>query len=380
MAGITTACLALFLFAAESLPENPILQSLGIKKPIIVGFLPYWLLNRADTNSLQQLNRITYFGLEPYSDGTLVEQSAPQETEPGWNNLKNGKFREKIQTIPKGSSDYSLLIHQSKESSISALMSNPTLHATNLVSAVEPIMREHGFTDLNLDIESFSIATPGAQASMTAFVREVKDQLTEKELGTLTVELTVASLNKNHLQDPLEIGKIADHVVLMAYDYRYTGSFISGAVAPIGGAKEKIGYDIPESLRLATAAIPSKKILLGIPLYGYEWESLSYQPESAVIPGTGKTATISRVAELKKNCTDCVQGRDELTGSPYLILPPNEESAIQQIYYEDAQSIQQKLDLANQYELGGVAFWAMGYEEAGLLDPLKTYKNHFSLK
>ena len=166
----------------------------------------------------------------------------------------------------------------------------------------------------------------------------------------------------------------------MAYDFRYTGSFVSGAVAPIGGAKEKIEYDVPESIKLAVQVIPAKKIVLGIPLYGYEWETLSKHPESPVIPGTGKTATLGRINDLKNQCLECPQSRDELTGSPYIILPPNEDSSIRQIYYEDAESIQKKIDLAKQYKLGGIAVWAIGYEDDNLLAPLAEYKRSYELK
>lgn len=374
--GVVAAFIFLRIFPTMFLPDSPVLQTLGVRKPIILGFVPYWLLGKANENSLSQLNRITYFGLVPNNDGTLVEESKPNETEPGWLKLKNGDYSNLVKTLPT-TFDQSLLIHQSNEASISALLQNPTEHAANLVNAVEPIMKEYNFTDLNLDIESFREASPEAQTNFTAFVKEVKKQMDEKKLGTLTVELTVASLNKDHLMRPAEIGAIADHVVLMAYDFRYTGSYLSGAVAPIGGTGEKIEYDVAESIKLARQVIPSEKIILGIPLYGYEWETLSYDPESPVVPGTGKTATSTRVTELLKTCTDCTKGRDELTGSPYLILPPNEESAIQQIYYEDQDSLQKKFDLAKEYHLGGVAFWAMGYESEELLKPLKKYVNEW---
>lgn len=371
--GIISAETYLWVSSSRDLPESAVLKTLGARKPMVVGFLPYWLLGKAEKESLTKLNRFTYFGLVLNTDGTLVQQDKPTEAEPGWHALETGKFTDKLAELPNGRFDTSLLIHQSNEASISALLSDPTQHAQTLVSAAEPLMKQYGFVDLNLDIESFREASPEAQSHMTSFLKEVKKQLTDKKLGTLTTELTVASLTKEALMKPAEVGAISDHVVLMAYDFRYTGSYLSGAVAPIGGTGEKIEYDVAKSVELATQVIPAQKILLGIPLYGYEWETLSYDPESPVIPGTGKTATSTRVEELLKTCTDCIKGRDELTGSPYLILPPNEDSYIQQIYYEDPVSIQLKLNIATEHKLGGVAFWAMGYESQGLLNPLAKY-------
>jgi spore germination protein YaaH len=145
-------------------------------------------------------------------------------------------------------------------------------------------------------------------------------------------------------------------------------------VAPLRGAKDKWQFDVTEAVKQATLAIPPEKIILGVAAYGYEWETLSVQPQSPVIPGTNKTATTRRVAEILKNCLDCVVGRDPSGGSPYVILPPTEDSAFQHIYYEDKESIQQKLELAKVYKLGGVAIWALGYENKELLEPIKEYR------
>lgn len=356
------------------------LQTVGLHKPIVMGFMPYWLLGKTEQGTLAELNQVTYFGLVINSDGTIVQKNNPQETEPGWHSLNTDKFKDAIkdQGFPK--TDTSLLLHLVDEASISALIVQPTEHAITLVQEVEPIMKEHGFGDLNLDIESFRRASPEDRANMTTFLRTVKSQLDEKKLGTLTVELTTSTLVRKHVMVPEDIAEIADRVVLMAYDFHYPGSFISGANAPLGGAGDKFDNDVMRSVQLAAQVIPREKIILGIPLYGNEWETLSYSPESPVIPGTGKIALSSRVEELLAKCAageieNCVEGRDEVSGSPYLILPPNETSSIQQIYYEDAESIKRKLDLAEKENLGGVAFWAIGYENEGLLSNLKVYRN-----
>ncbi len=375
LGGIGVALIFLKLIpAAPLVPDNLLFQSLGIQKPLVMGFVPYWLVSKVKPESLAKLNRVTYFGLELNTDGTLVKLSNPKETEPGWQTLHNGKFAELLKGKSPLQIDTSLLVHLSNEASISALLTQPTEHAVNLVNDAEPLMKEYGFIDLNLDIESFKVASPSAQAQMTSFLTEVKKQLVTRKLGTLTTELTVASLFRDNLLEPAAVGRISDRVVLMAYDFHYTGSFISGAVAPMGGAKEKWDHDVVESVKLATQAIPAEKIILGIPLYGYEWETLSNTPESAVIPGTGKTATTARIDQIKKDCPTCQIYRDEVSRSPYLILPPNADSAVQQIYFEDVTSIQQKIELAKTYKLGGVAFWAMGYEGEGLLTPLDNYR------
>lgn len=356
-------------------PWHPVVQALGIRKPVIMGFMPYWLLTKTQSTSLAKLNNVTYFGLEIAGDGTIVQRSTPQELEPGWNHLDRGTWATTIQELPADQVEKSLLLHLSDEDEIRALLASPTQHAQTLMTEVAPLMRQHGFTDLNLDIESFATASQSAQMQMNEFLKEVRRQVDDQQLGTLTIELLVTSLVRDTVLQPQVVGELADRVVLMAYDFSYRDSFITGAAAPVGGAPESIEYDVIESVKLATRVISPQKLILGIPLYGYEWETLTYQPASPVVPGTGKTATHLRVEELKRSCPSCQQGRDEVTGAPYIMVPPNDDSSIQQIYYDDATSIQQKLDLAQEYKLGGVALWAIGYESPELLEPLVPYRH-----
>lgn len=373
--GVVSALLLFRVLAVAPLDNtNPLLQTLGVRKPVVIGFTPYWLLTKVEPGSLDILDTVTYFSLSISEDGTLLRRNNPQEAEPGWRSLELGRFAELIQGKPSSQLKRSLLVHLANEEMITELLSNPKQHAVNLVNDAEPLMRQHEFTDLNIDIESFRIASPSAQADMSDFLREVKQQLTSRNLGTLTTEIAVGSLVREYVLKPEDVGAISDYVVLMAYDFYYSGSPITGPVAPIGGAKDKWQYDVTESVKLATQAIPAEKLILGIPTYGYEWETLLATPGSAVIPNTNKTVATRKVAEILASCTECIKGRDAASGTPYLILPPTEGSAYQQIYYEDVTSIKQKIELAKAYNLGGVAIWALGYEDAALLAPIREYR------
>jgi spore germination protein YaaH len=70
------------------------------------------------------------------------------------------------------------------------------------------------------------------------------------------------------------MSKIADNIVLMAYDYHSTSSFVTGPVAPLSGAGIMSEYDVTAAVEKTLDLIPPQKLVLGIPLYGYEWETL----------------------------------------------------------------------------------------------------------
>lgn len=364
-----------FLFFLTKLPlsfDNKLNQIFGIKKPQIIGFQPFWLLKKADRSYRPFINTFTYFGLTLDSDGTILKLVNPQEEEPGWTTLRLKSFEEKLNQAKKSHLKLSLLVHQSDEASISALLENPKKHAQNLINDAAPLMKKYGFTDFNLDIESFKKASESAQQKMTAFVKEVKKGANENNLGTLTVEVNPTALIKPQLIDAEEIGKIADFLVLMAYDFHYINSYLAGPVAPVGGVGKVREYDVEQALKELLNIVPKEKIILGIPLYGYEWETLSDAPGAPTIPGGGSTASHRRVSEFLISCDNCRQIIDDDSKQPYVIFP--EESFFHQIYYENEQSLKEKLALVKKYKIAGIALWALGYEGENILDSLREFK------
>ncbi len=382
--GVTAAGAGLFLsfgilWLLPRLPLPPThqaYQSLGIRKPVIIGFQPSWLLSKADKDYADYITETTYFGLVLDTDGTILKQVNAREEEPGWTTLRGENLRKRLTADAKDNLQLSLLIHQSNEASISALLTQPEQHAQNLVAEITPLMREQGYTDLNLDVESFKESSPAAQLAFKNFMMTLKQGLANNQLGTLTVELTPAALINSHLITPADLGQIADRVVLMGYDFHYRGSEIAGPVAPVGGAGEVRKYDVETSLKEALKVIPADKLILGVPLYGYKWETLSAQPGLPVIPGSSETASERRVEELLASCDNCSTGTDFLSQQPY-VVQPNADGYYVQMFYEDAASLQKKIELAQKYRLQGLALWALGYEGSSMLEPLKQYRSSF---
>lgn len=345
---------------------------LSLSRKNIIGFMPYWLLDKAKESYKPYLTTLAYYALTINPDGTIQEKVNDIEEEPGWTTFKKDELQKILAQAKKDGLKTSLLIFTVNEEDIASLVSDPPQSATNLLNNVVPIMEEHKFSDLNMDIESFTKASPSSQLKYAQFLREVKNGLSENNLGTLTVDITPESLIKPRLTKASYISDIADYIVLMGYDYHYIYSAVSGPVGPIGGGRSIYEYDVEIALNLALQTIPPEKLILGIPLYGYEWETIESTPGSAIIPFSGKTASARRIEEILKDCDNCIKGIDETGQQPYIIIPEN--NYYRQIYYEDENSLSKKLELAQKYNLAGVAFWALGYESTNILEPLKSFK------
>jgi len=345
------------------------------QKHVVLGFLPYWLAAEDEKDYSPYINNIAYFGLIIGPDGSISKLTSPTETEPGWLALKLNKIQRILKEAQTKNINKSLVVFSGDQESIEELMGNPEVHAKKLVGELSPLITKYGFGDLNLDIESFSHASESARLSFAKFTKTVKSELqkTHKSV-TLSIDVSPTALIKPYLINVSAIAPYVDKVIFMTYDFHYQGSYVTGAVSPVNGAFDTAEFDVETSIKEALKVLPKEKIILGAPLYGYQWEALADSPNSAVIPGSGITASNKRVEEILKNCATCEAKFDPVSKESYLIYKDQETGTYIQIFYPDKKAIEEKIKIVKKYEIGGIALWALGYEGKDILDPLKDLK------
>jgi spore germination protein len=138
-------------------------------------------------------------------------------------------------------------------------------------------------------------------------------------------------------------GALLDHVILMTYEWGYTyGPPL--AVAPVNEIKRVLNY--------AVTAIPRRKILMGVPNYGYNWV-LPYVEGS-------RASTISNVGavDLARREGARIQYDSKAEAPFFTYFDDNGREHI--VWFDDARSIEAKLRLINQYNLGGASYWTIG--------------------
>lgn len=348
----------------------PAFQSINGQKQII-GFLPYWLLDKASSDYSSSITTLTYFGIRVDKDGSILKLTTPVQEESGWYALQSGKLDTIFTNAKKHNVNLSLLVASGNSDTIDQLVSSPIQHAQTLAQNVAPLIQKYGFSDINLDIEYTLPASDAGRTHFTEFVKEVKKDLPST---TLTVEISPTDAIQKNLIDVKELGGIANFVVIMAYDYHAPDSFVTGPVAPLLGAGITSEYDVTTAVQKTFALVPSQKIILGIPLYGYEWETLGTTPRSAIIPGTGILASNKRAEEFLASCATCSAQLDADAHEKYISYYSDDTKTNHLLFYPDVESTKDKVQLANTMELGGLALWALGYEGDNMLSPLTTYK------
>ncbi len=343
-------------------------------KKTVIGFLPFWLIDKAQSDYSPYITQLSYFNLTIDSDGTIQKFTNPGESDPGWHALSSGKGDAYLASAKSKGIELSLTVFSGDDKKIDSFLEDPAGSAQNLVTEISPVMTQYGFTDLNLDIEKVADASPEARIRYTNFVSEVRSRLDPKI--SITVDLPcIAFVKDKNLTDPKTLAKTADYLVMMGYDFHNQGSFVTGPVAPESGAGVVSEFDIESAVQAALTMVPAQKLILAIPLYGYSWETLNPSPRSAAIPASAFSISTRSVEDLLAKCASCSAEFDKVDAESRIVYKDTETGTYFQVFYPDKISTQIKIDYAKSVNLGGMALWALGYEDSTILSPLAAYRH-----
>lgn len=328
-------------------------------KKIVYGFLPYW---NVESVALQpETSHLSYFALTVDAAGNLKTKENG-ETEPGYAKLQSTALLDLIEQAVAKDTALELTITQFNTSEAVAFLSSKKAQETFLKN-LDAVLLAYPISGINLDIELAGEYPASTRSNLTAFVKLLRAHLNSTYSGVqLSMDMYASAAKNPSLWDVAALEPELDFIVVMAYDFHQRSSPLAGPVAPLFGGAEFWDSDINQHLQAFLKVVPASKILLGIPFYGYEWQTTSRDAQSHTFPKTGSTAKISKVAELlKKKDELLVQEQwSEAALSPYLSYIENGNTFV--LYYENSRSISYKLDYVNQLDLGGIAIWALGYE------------------
>lgn len=366
-------------FTNNALPLQPLPTGESVKKIAsgkeVLGFLPYWLLDKARPDYGGYITTLDYFSLTVDKDGTIMKSTSPVELEPGYYALMGGKLDAFFETARARNIKLALTVFSGDQDNINQLVSDPVTSADNLVNDLAPIIGQYGFKEINLDVEPIGTASPAAQVNYEKFVARVRDQIDAKNLGTiLSMDIIpVDFIRSDHMAIPARLAKYLDKIIIMAYDFHSPSSFVTGPVAPIYGAGTINEFDTQVSLNAALTTYDPAKILLGVPSYGYSWETIDNFARAAIVPSSAIIESNKDVEDFLSSCATCSAQFDDVAQEKYVIYKNADSGTYQQIFYPDEKGMNSKIDFVRGNNLGGVAIWALGYEGDSILNPIGNY-------
>ncbi|NLT40107.1 MAG: LysM peptidoglycan-binding domain-containing protein [Clostridiales bacterium] len=229
---------------------------------------------------------------------------------------------------------------------VDAVLTNPAAQQT-LINNVLGVIREKGYYGLNIDFERIS---PSNREAYNSFLRRVTDAF-----RPLNIPVSVALAPKDSpattgawhgAHDYAAVGNIVDFVILMTYEWGWSGG-PPYAVSPINLVEDVIEF--------AVSVMPADKIMMSLPLYGYDW-TLPYVPGGPFARRISPLDAVVRAAERGAGIQ-----YDALTQTPFFNYY-DDRGRQHVVWFEDARSAREKLLLINKYGLRGVSFWVLGEE------------------
>ena len=302
----------------------------------VFGYHPYWMGTAWENYRFNLLTTIAYFGVELNKDGSISDKY-------GWpaSSLINTAHQNGVRVVL-----VAILFDASK---LEALLSDSTHRQTAIANLLYEVT-EAGADGVNIDFEG----VPGSQKENLVTFMEELTQTFHEENTQFQVTIAMPAVDWRDAFDYKALAEACDGLMIMGYDYHYSGSSVAGPVAPLKGwGTFNVQWTVDDYI--SKTGDQRDKLILGCPYYGYQWPTVSGEK------GTPTTATASAKIYSSAKTLAATHGRrwDEESLTPWYRF---ENNGWTQGWYEDSLSLSYKYDLIQAENLMGVGIWALGYD------------------
>ncbi len=318
----------------------------------VSGWIPYWRKSEgADSlsNNLNLFSELNPFAFGVSSDGDLIDtakiNSAP------WPKLFREARTENVRIVPT--------ILWTDASAMHEVFASPAL-LNKHVDAIAGMLQENNFSGADIDYEGKNISD---RDNFSLFLKDLHQKL--QPLGkslNCTVEARTDDLPPagwtgtramSWANDYPALNEYCDSVRIMAYDevfqvYR-SQTFENAASSPT--ASNADNRWVEQVMQYALRYISPQKLILGIPTYGWEFR---------VVKNAGgfrytNIGSISYSAAMAEATSEKVIPKRTDGGELSFAYQTNDGEHL--VTFEDAESIRQKISIAQKLRLGGISLF-----------------------
>jgi spore germination protein YaaH len=344
--------------AAVVVDPGPVLGLADAPLPLsreVFGFLPYWKMDAKSIAGLRYdlLSTIAIFGVGITRSGALDTTTNGYRafTGPTAAKVTAAAHARKARVVPTFQ-----LFDKPGAVTMTRFLGDPKAQKTFIAQAVA-LIKARGADGAVLDFEPLP---ERLSAPFAAFASDFRHAIRAKDA---TARLTVTLHQAASDAQIAAIAGSVDRIFVMAYDYHWLGSHVAGPVAPLDGP----GGDVRLTLLRFIEGAGARKVILGVPYFGYDWPIAFKGPGADVrLPaskngGVWSLAYSAAVDFLKKHPSVKVQW-DPTAASPYVTYHDTKHRTDRQAWYENERSIAAKYALAKAAGVAGVGIWALGMD------------------
>ena len=272
------------------------------------------------------------------------------------------------------------IIDETPSGTMALILADPPTRAVHVATIVQ-FASDGGYDGIDLDYEKFAFSDgrdtwTTTRPNWVSFVTELTTAL--HAVGkTLTVSVPPVyddgqtSDSGYWVYDYAAMGQVVDHIRIMAYDYSTSSP---GPIAPIQW--------VTDLVKAAKELVPAEKLILGVPVYGYDWvvsvtgvcpgtpddapkrRNVSTKSAAAIAASQGIVPTfVEASAESSFSYTEVLAGLDA-SGTPVSC------TVERTVWYADARAVHARAYLAERQDLAGISIWSLGSDDAAVWDAI----------
>lgn len=315
-------------------------------KKEILGFFPYWMLDKADNIALNTLTDISIFGLETDAKGNIIT-AGTDEISKSWAIWQDPALDKFISKARSYGLKITLTIKSFNNTNIEGLVTSDDAQKS-LIANTMYLVNSKNLDGVNIDFEYVGSPSDAVRNGFTRFITNLNAELKRQNPNlTLTIDTYLVSGSDKGIFDIPALALNSDAFVIMGYDM-HTPSGDAGPVSAMGGDTNIVGY-----VQNFLEKVDPSKIILAVPYYGYDWpKNNTNNPSDVKILPYAEIAQQSNTARLTWDDTSQTPSftyRDD-TGNQRVV------------YFDNVRSLGIKYDFINKKNLKGVGIWALGYD------------------
>ncbi len=310
---------------------------------VVYGWHPYWVGSAYNNYDWDLLSHMSFFSYE------VDETSGNALSTHGWSTS------DAVDSALANGVKVTLCVTLFGGSDLATFLSNSTSKQTLITNLIN-LVQSRGAHGVNIDFEGL----PSSQKTNFAnFMVDLSNQMHAAIPGS-EVSTVLYAVDWNDVFDFNIMASAVDHFIVMGYAYYYQGSGNTGPCDPLYHFGSSYNYTLSKTTTYyLDKGCPKDKFILGLPYYGYEWQTTSLS-----IPSATTANGVARTFAYVKNNTSGNYSVSNYTwdADSYTDIFAFNNGANRQCFIALEDAFEKRLDFVNQTGIGGIGIWALGYD------------------
>lgn len=301
-------------------------------------FVPHWTFS--ENLVTQKYSSIIYFGIS-------INELGIDRNEKGYEKLIS--FSDLVED---GKSRY-LTLRIIGDDADNDFLENINLQKKIGAEAAE-LSKEYKFDGVVVDFETSAFGFSSTEGRITQMYRNLQQEIKKNNLEFL-VTIFGDSYYRARPYNIKEIGKISDGLVIMAYDF-HKARLNPGPNFPLS-SKDKYGYSLQTMIKDFEKDVAFEKIIIALGYFGYDWKM-----ENGLSVGMAEPLSLNQInSRFIEKCEFRNCKVEKNSDSESVIRYEDTEGFSHEVWFENIESANKKIEFLNSIGINQIAFWAYSY-------------------